>query len=288
MSRANFLRNAFSAIALTTLSATQSIAADNNNFITNDPSNIEYAAVGDTESPAKILVLLHGSGDNYKALADLAETIAQNYQDLLILVPNGPESFAEILQPAQIQMLKQQNPNLDLENMRNWSDRVDLNGTETEDQIMQLLEESQYETADALNALIQSRLDQFGLNESDVSLYGFSAGGSMAMYTGLRANDEYNEVLNHSGALYGPYENPASTPPISIIIGDRETALLQGLPVMVDALQAEGVNATSEVLENTGHEITNEMIIHFRNLIEDLVHSDPEQNPAIKHSLTPE
>ena len=171
MSKNNILRNTFAAIAFTTLSASQTLASDSSNLVTDDSLGLDYAAIGDSQSPQKILVLLHGSGDNFKGLASLGENIAQHYEDLLILVPNGPKSFAEILQPAQIQMLTQQNPNLDLDNMRNWAGSVDLTGTETQGQIMQMLEESQYETADNLNTLIQSHIDQHSLQESDVSLY---------------------------------------------------------------------------------------------------------------------
>ena len=111
----------------------------------------------------------------------------------------------------------------------------------------------------------------------------------MAMYTALRDDHEYKRVLNHSGALYGPYENPPSTPPISIIMGDRETALLQGLPVMVESLQTEGVDVTSYILKNTGHEISLTLKEHFYDLIEELLETNTQQNPTLESSsIAPE
>lgn len=276
-------KNVFTAVTLYSLTTGAAVANDNvEGFVTDDPSGLDYALIGDTESPQKILVMLHGSGDNYLPLASGAENIPDEYDDLLIIVPNGPVSFAEILPPAQIEQIMQQNPTLDLENMRNWSGQVNLSGNETEAEIMQLLEESQYETADALNALISAQLEKYDLDGRDVSLYGFSAGGSMAMYAGLRADQEYGEVLNHSGALYGPYENPPSTPPITIIIGDREPPLLQGLPIMVETLEAEGVSVTYEILNNTGHEFNQEVVTHFYNFIDRLMEDAQQMEPALE------
>jgi len=266
------LRKTFSAIAISALSTSSVLAADIENTLINDhASGLDYVALGDTESPEKILVLLHGAGDNYKNIASLGQNVTSQYDDLLVIVPNSPKSLADILLPEQIEQIKAQNPNLDLEQLRNWTIPPNIEGNASENEIMQRLEENQYESADALNSLIASQLDKFGLEESDASLYGFSAGGTIAMYAGLRAASDYAGILNHSGAFYGPYENPSSTPPLSFIVGDRETAFVQALPKMIHDIEATGITVTAKIMPNTGHELSAEVVEPFYKLIDDLV-----------------
>ena len=53
-------------------------------------ADFELIAVGKLQQPQRLIVLLHGMGDNNLVLSGVAEEFARAIPDALIMIPNAP------------------------------------------------------------------------------------------------------------------------------------------------------------------------------------------------------
>lgn len=228
--------------------------------LSKDPaSGLEYIAVGETENPKRILIVLHGTGDNCNGIKPVGDAFAGALADTLVLIPNGPVSLAEILPPEQIAAAKQANPAFDAEAARNWSGASTTPVTDDES-YMQSVEEVMAGPVAALNTLIDIQLKKHGLDDKNLAVYGFSAGGLMALHTTIARDAACAGVVSHSGHFLGA-DAAVSKPKTLMIFGDQELAhpqLNELFTASVEWLRDLGLPVEQHTCKDLAHGINQE------------------------------
>ena len=220
-------------------------------------SGLDFVAVGATEKPKHVLVMLHGSGSDYSDMEAAAGIFTDSLPaDTVILVPNAPFKFADILPAEQAAQLKASLPEgMDINKMRSWFDAAKSEGL-TQDEVMEGVRAKTLETVGKLNEFIDSQLKGYGLSAKDVAVYGFSQGGVLALQAGIERMAPAAAVVSHSGYLLGA-DYAFSKPRTLMMVGDQE--LVEGHPMKemhalsVDFLREMGVPVTEHVSPGLGH-----------------------------------
>jgi phospholipase/carboxylesterase len=226
-----------------------------------DPaSGLDFIAVGDTKTPKRMIVVLHGTGDNAEGIQPLGELFA-NLPGTLVLIPNGPVPLSAILPPEQIAATKAANPDADLDKARNWTGASKTKVVD-EETMIQALDEIMTEPVHQLNTLIDGQRDQYGLKDKDIVVYGFSAGGLMALHASIQRDEPVAGVIAHSGHFLGAYE-AVSTPKVLMIYGDQELAHPQVRQMFLgsaEALRMLGLDVEEHACTNLGHGLNQEAL----------------------------
>lgn len=113
--------------------------------------------------------------------------------------------------------------------------------------------------AATVDALIDRKLAQYGLGESDLAIVGFSQGTMMALHVGLRRKAAVAGIVGYSGMLTGGRElvsQIVTKPPVLLVHGSVDPIV----PVVAlhDAeadLRRVGVEVTSHVSPGVGHTV---------------------------------
>lgn len=222
-------------------------------------SGLEYVAVGATENPKHIMVMLHGSGGSYEDMAMMAKFFVKKMPDTVILVPNGEFNFAKMLPPEQQKAIEASG--MDTEKMRSWFDSVNTAGM-TEGQAMRAMVGKLRETSEKLNSFIENQMAEYKLTESDTAVYGFSQGGVLAIMAGVERFSNFAAVVSHSG--YVVDADVFSKPRMMLIVGSQE--LGEGLPMngmhpeTLEFLKEGGVPVTEYVAPGLAHSLNMDTI----------------------------
>ncbi len=222
-----------------------------------DPaSGLEYIAVGATENPKHMLVMLHGSGADYSDMEMAANLFAKKLPaDTVILVPNGPYLFADILPPEQAEQIR--NAGMDTSKMRSWFDAVNTQGMK-EHEALEAVRKKMGEVGSRLNDFIAAKQKEFGLTDGDTAVYGFSQGGVLALQAGVeRYPSPLAAVVSHSGYMLG-FEYGYVKPRTQLIVGALELQDGQPMKEMHEQTAAFlredlGVDVTEHVSPGLGH-----------------------------------
>ncbi|TAL30293.1 MAG: hypothetical protein EPN97_12785 [Alphaproteobacteria bacterium] len=190
-----------------------------------DPaSGLRYVAAGTTENPKHILVMLHGAGADYSEMEQAAPFFAKRLPDTLILLPDAPYSFADLLPPEEVEELKKSLPaGADINRMRSWFGAAETKGIDADDEedMGMAAAVKVQETVHTLHDLIDAQLQKFHLKDGDLALYGFSQGGVLALATGVDRYEQTGAVVCHSGYTVDPVY-PFSRPQTLLIVGAQE------------------------------------------------------------------
>lgn len=113
--------------------------------------------------------------------------------------------------------------------------------------------------APALDAFIDAELAQFGLDDADLLLVGFSQGTMMALHVGVRRQKAVAGIIGFSGVLIAPERLTAdarSRPPVLLVHGDADPVIpVQALESARAGLAAVGFAVESHVSPGLGHGI---------------------------------
>ena len=231
-------------------------------------SGLEYMALGETKKPQHIIVVLHGTGDNCRGIEPLGDLFVKSFENTLVLIPNGPVSMAEIYPPEQIEAAKAANPAFDPEAARNWAGAAKTVVTD-EESMARAVDEVMTPPAIALNTLIDGQMRKYGLDEKNLVIYGFSAGGLMALHTAIAHDKPYAGVVSHSGHFLGA-DQAASKPKVLMIFGDQEMATPQInelFTASAENLRDHGLSVEVHVCKDLAHGINQESFETARNFI---------------------
>ena len=189
------------------------------------------ALSGKTKS---LLVFLHGYGANGADLFGLADPLALHLPDTAFLAPDAPE---------------QAQGGYGLQ----WFPIPWLDGS-SEEAARQGLARA---TTD-LNGFLDARLAEEGLDDSALSLLGFSQGAMMAMHVAPRRITAMAGVVAISGRLLEPENIGEITvkPPVLLIHGDDDQVVPFGSMAHAgEVLTGAGVETFGHVMRGTGHGI---------------------------------
>ena len=174
--------------------------------------SLDVIEMGETENPQQVIVLLHGLGDNGESYRDMGGQMAEEFPDALILLPSGPlpMEFSE----EEATAIKAEYPDVDLDNARSW---FDINLVKLPLRMIF----NRMPIIGELNKMIDSYLDKHDLADDNLALFGFSQGGALSLYAGLKRDRPCAAVVCHSAPFPG-FTKAKSTPPTLMITGDGD------------------------------------------------------------------
>ena len=150
----------------------------------------------------KIVLMLHGVGSNGQDLIGLAPYLGPHLPNTLFLSPDAPHEYDMAPFGRQWFSLRDYTPEALLDGVKN--------------------------TAPLLNDYIDRVLEEYGLEDSDLALLGFSQGTMMSLYAAPRRKRPLAGVLGYSGALIGAEELGKAhihKIPVCLIHGENDPVL---------------------------------------------------------------
>lgn len=183
-------------------------------------------------APKQIVLLLHGYGSSGADLISLAPHWQQALPDALFLAPDAPQRCG---MGAGYQ----------------WWPLMAFTA--------QALAAGAAGAAPAIDAFIDRKLEQYGLDEANLALVGFSQGTMMALHVGLRRGKPVAGILGYSGMLTGAADlahRRIARPPVLLIHGSADPIVPVGaLHAAEQALRRAGVDVTTHVSPGLGHSV---------------------------------
>ena len=194
----------------------------------------------DKAKPGHLVVLLHGYGADGNDLIGLAPVLGPLMPDVVFLAPNAPYPCEGNPTGYQWLGISRLDPKLTLAGVRSAAPLVD--------------------------AFLDEKFAEYGLDESKTCLVGFSQGTMMALHVGLRRARPLAGIVGFSGMLAGPEilkDEIKSRPPILLIHGDQDELIpAQALFQASSGLAALGIPVEWHLSAGIGHGIDQEGLRH--------------------------
>jgi phospholipase/carboxylesterase len=183
-------------------------------------------------APRQIVLLLHGFGSSGSDLISFVPHWQQALPDALFLAPHAPQRCA-FGGGYQWWALNSFTP--------------------------QALAAGAASAAGAVDALIDRKLDQYGLSEAQLAIVGFSQGTMMALHVGLRRKKALAGIVGYSGMLTGGRDlvhQVVTRPPVLLVHGSADRVVPVGALHGAEAtLRRIGVDVTTHVSAGVGHTV---------------------------------
>lgn len=215
-------------------------------------SGLEFATAGETRHPTHLIIALHGFGMNNEHMRDIAETFADRFPGALILIPNAPASCADVLPKEQYESIVSAQPYL--AEGRSWLQTVRFSD-KASDIVTDETRRGTEAPVRALNTLIDEQLAKHGLDDTALSLYGYSQGGVIAQHAAIARAAPAAAVVSHSGYFMGA-DHAKAKPGTLLIVGEHELAegpMRQLHDKTKDGLRRLGVPVREKICANLGH-----------------------------------
>ncbi|MCE3232230.1 MAG: phospholipase [Rickettsiaceae bacterium] len=182
---------------------------------------------------AKLLVIfLHGYGADGADLIELAPYFAESLPDAHFVSPNAPQRCEMGFGFQWFSLMDR-------------SESAMLAGVKS--------------AAPILNAFIDEKKKELGLEDKDVALVGFSQGTMMSLYTALRREKQIGGVLGYSGALVAPHklkDEIKSRPELCLIHGEADEVVpFEAFNEAMSVLQKQGIMVHGYSQPRLGHGI---------------------------------
>lgn len=185
------------------------------------------------EKAKQLVIFLHGLGAGGNDLISLADYFAQYMPDAHFISPDAPH-------PCDMAPFGKQ-----WFSLQDRDEEAILKGVQAAEPI--------------LNAFIDSKKKELGLEDKDIFLIGFSQGTMLALHTALRRPNKLGAVLGYSGALVGSYllkDEVKSQPPLCLIHGEADDVVpFEAFSTAMSALQKQGIVVHGYSQEGLGHGI---------------------------------
>ena len=152
--------------------------------------------------PGHLVILLHGYGADGNDLIGLAPVLAPLMPDVVFYAPNAPQPCEGNPFGYQWFPVSRLDPTLALAGVRS--------------------------AAPVVDAFLDEKMAEHGLDESKTCLVGFSQGTMMALHVGLRRAKPLAGIIGFSGMLAGPEvlkDEIKSRPPVLLAHGDSDEML---------------------------------------------------------------
>lgn len=178
-------------------------------------------------------ILLHGYGADGNDLIGLAPVLGPLMPDVIFHAPNAPQLCEGNPFGYQWFPVSRLDPQLALAGVRGAAADVD--------------------------AFLDEKMAELGLDESKTALVGFSQGTMMALHVGLRRAKPLAGIIGFSGMLAGPEvlkDEIRSRPPVLLTHGDKDEMLPHDLSHRAaQALEQNNVKVGLHIAEGVGHGI---------------------------------
>jgi phospholipase/carboxylesterase len=183
-------------------------------------------------APRQIVLLLHGYGSSGADLISFAPLWQQSLPEALFLAPNAPQSCG-MGSGYQWWPLSAFTP--------------------------QALAAGAASAASSIDAFIDRKLAQYGLDAASLAIVGFSQGTMMALHVGLRRERQIAAIVGYSGALTGAHEltdQIITKPPVLLVHGSADGVVpVAALHSAESELRRLDVGVTTHVSPGVGHSV---------------------------------
>ncbi|MFT6332476.1 MAG: phospholipase/carboxylesterase [Lentimonas sp.] len=187
------------------------------------------------QKPKKLIIFLHGYGSSGDNLIGLSKEFEKAAPDAHFISPNAPFSLNYPMMMGGYQWFP-------------------LDNRDPKVMYPKVLEANEI-----LDAFISSQLNKFELTRKDVILIGFSQGSMMAMFNGLKNEEQGSGIIAYSGRLILPSWlgcEIKSKPKICLIHGkDDEVVTFDNFLEAKKILTTEQIPFEDHALNNLGHSI---------------------------------
>jgi phospholipase/carboxylesterase len=116
-----------------------------------------------------------------------------------------------------------------------------------------------HSAAPAIDAFIDRKLTQYGLEGRNLAIVGFSQGTMVALHVGLRREAQVAGILGYSGMLTGAADlghRKITKPPVLLIHGSADPIVpVSALHAAEHALRGVGVKVATHVSPGLGHSV---------------------------------
>jgi phospholipase/carboxylesterase len=204
-----------------------------------------------TNAAKQLVVFLHGYGADGKDLIEIGRQWRSWLPDAAFVAPNAPE-------PCSMSAMGRQ-----------WFPLTNRRADEHEGADERWV--GVVKARPALDAFLDAELARHGLDESRLSLVGFSQGTMMALHTGLRRKRAPASIVGYSGVLIGPEhldeavarDVRGAPPPILLVHGDQDPVIpLEALFVSSEELAKAEIPNQWHLSIGIGHGIDNGGLRH--------------------------
>ena len=199
--------------------------------------------------PGHLVVLLHGYGADGNDLIGLAPVLAPLMPDVVFHAPNAPYPCEGNPMGFQWFGINRLDP------------VARLTGTRA--------------AAPFVDAFLDDRFAQYGLDESKTVLVGFSQGTMMSLFVGLRRAKQLAGIVGFSGAMAGGEvlkDEIKSRPPVLLAHGDADPMLPHQLTEEAAVtLQENGVDVAVHIAKGVGHGIDQTGLSHAARFLLDVL-----------------
>ncbi|MGB1035735.1 MAG: alpha/beta hydrolase [Candidatus Puniceispirillales bacterium] len=200
----------------------------------------------DASSPQQLIVLLHGWGADGSDLIDLAPHLSARFPHAVICAPDGPE-------PCTANPMGRQ-----------WFD-LGVDATQ--------IDEGPSRAFPGLQKLLQALMEQFQIPASQLAVAGFSQGGMMALYSGVRMTEAPGAIISIAGALLAPNQMAqalTAKPPVLLVHGkDDQVVPFQAMDMAKIVLESNGISVETLACEGVGHGISDDGLNRLITFIAD-------------------
>lgn len=212
----------------------------------------QHFGPSDGGKPRQIVFLLHGLGANGADLLPLARALAPAAPAALFLLPDAPEP-CDLVSPEEGRHARQ------WFSLRDWRPEAMAAGARS--------------AAQGLGRFIDESLAAHHLPPEACVLAGFSQGGMMALFTGLRQSPPPAAILAYSAILLdaqGLGGEIAGRPPILLAHGERDEVVpADWSRQAATTLRALGLPVTLDLDPALGHAIDQRGILAGQRLLRD-------------------
>jgi phospholipase/carboxylesterase len=185
-----------------------------------------------------LVIMLHGVGSNGDDLYGIAPLLADSLPNTHFCSPNAPFEFD--MAPFGYQWFS----------LQEYTPQAMLTGARA--------------AAPILNAFIDEKLEELGLDDSKLVLFGFSQGTMMALYTAFRRPQACAGVLGYSGALIGGEllgKELKSCPEVCLVHGEEDEVVpFDAMQSAAHTLASNGAKVITHPRPMLGHGIDPEAI----------------------------
>ena len=190
--------------------------------------------------PRQLVVLLHGYGADGNDLIGLAPVLAPLMPEAVFHAPNAPYPCEGNPMGYQWFGISRLDPAVAAAGVR--------------------------AAAPFVETFLDERMAEYGLDESNTVLIGFSQGTMMTLHVGLRRARPLAGLIGFSGMLAGPDSLQAeikTRPPVLLVHGDADDMLPSTLTERAaQVLQQNGVEVAVHIAEGIGHGIDQTGLSH--------------------------